>query len=152
MAASLSIVSAGVASGSTVGGVKIVNQTTATGTFDVQLIPNSAADAAVTGMAISETFHGDLDGTSAGQMLAVRKAVDGAAGYVAMEHVAATLASKHGTFALQHSGSMEKSVQSLAVTVVPDSATDGLAGLIGSMAIKIDDGQHTFIFRYALPH
>ena len=70
-----------------------MNQTTATGTFDVQLTPNSAADAAVTGMAISKIFHGALDGTSAGQMLTVRTAVVGSAGYIAMERVTATLAS-----------------------------------------------------------
>ena len=68
-----------------------------------------------------------------------------------MEQVTATLAGRHGSFALQHSGSMDKGAQSLSVTVIPDSATDGLAGLTGSMAIKIDGGQHSYTFHYTLP-
>jgi len=85
-------------------------------------------------------------------MLAVRTAIDGSAGYVAMERVIATLGGRHGSFALQHSGSMDKGAQSLSVTVVPDSATDGLVGLTGSMAIGIDGGRHSYVFKYALPH
>lgn len=54
--------------------------TEATGTFDVKLTSASAPDAPVSGMAINKTFYGDLDGTSSGQMLAVRTAVDGSAG------------------------------------------------------------------------
>ena len=123
----------------------------ATGTFDVKLTPVGPPDAPIGGMAIAKTFHGDLDGTSTGQMLAVRTPVKGSAGYVAMERVTATLAGRHGTFALQHSGSMDKGAQSLSVTVVPDSGTEGLSGLTGSMEIKIESGQHFYIFRYSLP-
>jgi hypothetical protein len=124
---------------------------TATGDFDVQLTPNSAADAAVGGMAISKTFRGDLDGVSAGQMLAVRTAVNGSAGYVAMERVTASLGGRNGSFALQHSGTMNKGEPSLSVTVVPDSGTGDLAGLSGAMTIKIENGKHFYSFEYSLP-
>jgi len=46
---------------------------------------------------------------------------------------------------------MDKGIQSLAVAVLLDSATDELAGLTVSRAIKIDDGWHNYIFYYALP-
>lgn len=124
---------------------------TATGEFDVQLTPIGAADAVVGSMAISKTFRGDLAGNSTGQMLAVRTSVSGSAGYVAMERVSGTLAGKSGAFALQHSGTMDKGTPTLSVTVVPDSATDDLAGLIGSMTIKIEGGKHFYTFQYALP-
>lgn len=124
---------------------------TASGEFDVQLTPIGAADAAVGSMTFSKTFHGDLAATSTGQMLAVRTPVNGSAGYVAMERVSGTLAGRKGTFALQHSGTMDKGAQTLSVTVVPDSATDDLAGLAGSMAIKIEGGKHLYTFRYSLP-
>jgi hypothetical protein len=55
-----------------------------------------------------------------------------------MERVSGILAGRKGKFALQHSGTMDKGAQTLSVTVVPDSATDDLAGLAGSMAIKIE--------------
>jgi len=102
-------------------------------------------------MAIAKTFHGDLEGSSTGQMLAVRTAVADSAGYVAMERVTGTLGGHTGTFALQHSGSMNKGAQSLSVTVVPDSGTAGLAGLTGAMDIKIEGGNHFYTFRYSLP-
>lgn len=123
----------------------------ANGTFDVTLTPVGAADAAVGAMSIAKTFHGDLDGTSTGQMLAVRTPVAGSAGYVAMERVTATLAGRHGSFALQHSGTLNKGAQTLSVTVVPDSGTDGLAGLAGEMSIIIAEGRHDYRFRYDLP-
>lgn len=123
----------------------------ATGEFEVQLTPIGAADAGIGRMAIDKTFHGDLVATGTGQMLAVRTPVDGSAGYVAMERVSGTLGRREGTFALQHCGTMDKGAQALFVTVVPDSATDGLAGLAGSMAIDIEGAKHLYTFRYSLP-
>jgi hypothetical protein len=123
----------------------------ATGTFDVTLTPVTAADAPVGGLTIAKTFHGDLAAGSAGQMLAVRTPVDGSAGYVAMERVTGTLAGRTGSFALQHSGTMAKGAQSLSITVVPDSGTDALAGIAGSMDIRIEGGRHFYTFRYTLP-
>lgn len=123
----------------------------AKGNFDVQLTPTSAADAAVGAMSIAKTFHGDLDGTSVGAMLAVRTPVEGSAGYVAMERVTGTLAGHKGSFALQHSGTLDKGAASLSVSVVPDSGADGLAGLKGTMDIIISPGRHDYVFRYTLP-
>lgn len=123
----------------------------AKGNFDVQLTPTSASDAAVGAMSIAKTFHGDLDGTSTGQMLAVRTPVDGSAGYVAMERVTGTLAGHKGSFALQHSGTMAQGAPTLSVSVVPDSGTDGLVGLTGTMDIIVTPGRHDYVFRYTLP-
>jgi len=123
----------------------------AKGSFDVQLTPIGAPDASVGAMSIVKTFHGDLDGTGTGQMLAVRTPVDGSAGYVAMERVTGTLAGRKGSFALQHSGTLDKGAASLSVSVVPDSSTEGLAGLKGTMDIIVSPGRHDYVFRYTLP-
>lgn len=53
-------------------GKRAMSQHVATGTFDVSLTPVGTPDAAVGSMMIAKTFHGDLEGTSAGQMLAIR--------------------------------------------------------------------------------
>ena len=132
-------------------GAGMTQQQVATGTFDVKLAPMGEAGAAVAGMSIDKTFHGDLTGTSVGQMLAVRTPVENSAGYVAMERVTGSLGGRTGSFALQHSGSMDKGTQSLSVTVVPDSGTEGLQGLTGTMDIKVDGGRHDYTFRYSLP-
>jgi hypothetical protein len=83
-------------------------------------------------------------------MLATRTDSPGSAGYVAMERVVGTLGGKRGTFALQHSGTMNRGVSTLEVTVVPDSGTDELVGLSGKLAIRIEGGQHFYDFSYAL--
>lgn len=125
-------------------------QQVARGAFEVRLTPLGEPGEPVGTMSIAKTFRGDLDGTSVGQMLAVHTAEPGSAGYVAMERVTGTLADRSGTFALQHSGIMNKGASSLSVTVVPGSGTEGLAGLSGTMDIKVDDGRHEYAFRFAL--
>jgi hypothetical protein len=83
-----------------------------------------------------------------GQMLSAMSAVKGSAGYVAIERVTGTLAERAGSFVLQHSGTMNRGVGTLALSVVPDSATDALEGLSGSMQIIIEGGVHSYVFDY----
>jgi hypothetical protein len=123
----------------------------AIGTFDVKLAPIGSGESPIGSMSIDKTFHGDLQGTSVGQMLAFRSGIEGSAGYVAMERVDATLGGREGSFTLQHSGLMDKGAQSLTVVVVPDSATDALAGLTGTMNIDVTPCRHDYQFRYTLP-
>jgi hypothetical protein len=77
--------------------------------------------------------------------------VKGSAAYSAIERVTGTLAGRHGSFVLQHTGIMNRGAQSLVITVVPDSGTDDLAGITGTMAIIIEGKQHSYDFEYALP-
>jgi Protein of unknown function (DUF3224) len=126
----------------------------ASGTFEVKILPQPAeanvGDPTVGRLSIDKQFHGDLEATSKGQMLAVGTDVKGSAGYVALERVAGTLDGHAGTFALQHSGTMTRGTPQLSVTVVPDSGTGELVGLTGKMDIKIDNGKHAYEFEYAL--
>jgi hypothetical protein len=128
--------------------------TRARGTFDVKLNPQPAdgyADGATLGrLSIDKQFHGDLEATSKGQMLTGLTSVKGSAGYVAIERVSGTLAGRRGTFVLQHSGTMARGAPRLVITVVPDSGTDQLAGLSGTMTIDVADGKHAYDFDYAL--
>ena len=126
----------------------------ASGAFEVKLtpqVPENAADAALGRMTLDKQFHGDLEGTSKGQMLTGMTDVKGSAGYVAIERVSGTLHGKSGAFILQHSGTMTRGAQQLAITVVPDSGTGQLIGLTGKMAILITDGKHSYDFEYTLP-
>jgi hypothetical protein len=102
-------------------------------------------------MSIAKQLHGDLEATSKGEMLTAGTAEKGSAGYVAIEWVSGTLHGRTGTFALQHTATMNRGVPSLSITVVPDSGTGQLAGLTGSMKIIIADGKHSYDFEYTLP-
>ncbi len=126
----------------------------ATGTFDVKLAaqaPVENADPAAPGrMTIDKQFQGDLSAKSKGQMLAAQTGVKGSAGYVAMERVTGILQGRSGSFVLQHTGTMNRGVPTLSVTVVPDSGTEQLAGLSGKMNIIIADGKHSYEFDYTI--
>lgn len=125
----------------------------ANGTFEVKIAPmtpdNFGGDALMGRMSIDKQFHGDLEGTSKGEMLAARTAVKGSAGYVAIERVTGTLHGRSGSFVLQHTGTMTRGVPGLTVAVVPDSGTEELSGLTGRMNIDIAGGQHSYTFEYS---
>jgi hypothetical protein len=124
----------------------------ATGTFDVKLspLPAYAEGSPLARMSIDKQFQGDLTGISKGEMLATRSPVSGSAGYVALEHVTATLHGKAGSFVLQHSSTMYRGAATQSVTVVPDSGTGELVGLAGSMLIIIEGKTHSYEFDYSL--
>lgn len=126
----------------------------ATGTFDVKLAPQTddkSGDPSLSRMTIDKQFHGDLEGTSKGQMLAAGDAKTSGV-YVAIEKFNGTLKGRSGTFILHHTGLMTRSVPQLSIEVVPDSATGQLAGLAGKMTINIAaDGKHSYDFEYTLP-
>ena len=125
----------------------------ATGTFEVELNPqdDKSDDKTLGRMTIEKQWHGDIEGTSRGQMLTGGDVTKGSAGYVAIEKVSGTLKGRKGTFILQHSATMTRGEGQLTITVVPDSGTDQLEGLTGKLMIKIADGKHSYEFEYTLP-
>ena len=121
----------------------------ATGTFDVKVVPVAAAGL-LGRMSIDKQFHGDLAGSSSGEMLTAGTDVKGSAGYVAIERVTGELHGRKGSFVLQHKGVMTRGSPDLTVIVVPDSGTDELQGLAGNLDIIIADGKHSYEFEYTI--
>ena len=127
----------------------------AKGEFVVKLLPlpveGQPESSKMGRMSIDKSISGDLVATTRGQMLSTMTDVKGSAGYVAIETVDGTLKGKKGTFVLQHSGTMNKGSPSLSVTVVPDSGTGDLIGLLGQFRIIIEAGKHSYEFTFELP-
>jgi len=127
----------------------------ASGTFDVKIAPQNdegIGDPTIGRMAIDKQYHGDLEGTGLGQMLAgMAAAVKDSGAYVAIERVRGTLGGRTGSFAVAHQGTMTRGAQSLVITVIPDSGTEGLTGITGTMTIDIRDGKHFYGLDYTLP-
>ncbi|OEZ88456.1 hypothetical protein JAB6_04940 [Janthinobacterium sp. HH104] len=123
-----------------------------TGTFDVTITPETLSDTAAQSglgrLSLDKRYHGALEASAQGEMLSARASVSGSAGYVALERVEGTLDGRRGSFYLQHSGTMTRGAPALSVTVVPDTGTEQLQGLRGSLAIRIDDGKHYYDFTY----
>jgi hypothetical protein len=127
----------------------------ATGSFEVSLEPLSNAevsnDAMLGRLLLTKKFSGDLAASARGQMLSAGTATRGSAGYVAIDQVTGTLDGRKGSFMLQHSGSMQRGVPSLSIKVIPDSGTEELAGLTGTLSINVVDGRHFYDFLYSFP-
>ena len=124
----------------------------ATGTFEVKLTPqdDKSDDKTIGRMTIDKQWHGDMEGTSKGQMLSGGDVSTGSAGYVAIEKFSGTVKGRKGSLILQHSGTMTKGEGQLTITVVPDSGTDELAGISGKLTIKIENGKHFYDFEYSI--
>lgn len=121
------------------------------GPFDVKVTPAGESSPGIARMTLDKQFHGKLEATSKGEMLA-SGGTQGTGGYVAMEMVTGTLDGRKGSFALQHSGTMVNNSFSLNIVVVPGSGTGELAGIDGKMNILIaSDGKHSYDFEYTLP-
>ncbi len=124
----------------------------AKGEFEVKLEVVSANEDIISRMTLDKKFSGDLVASSTGQMISNSSKDMGTHVYVAIEKVTGTLAGKTGSFTLAHRGTMQRDSQQLSIIVVPDSGTDGLSGLNGTMTIDVDENKkHFYAFDYTLP-
>jgi len=125
----------------------------ASGSFDVSVQPLAnaevSADPLLGRFLLTKKFSGDLDASARGHMLSAGTATKGSAAYVAIDHVRGTLEGRKGSFVLQHTGSMRRGASSLSVMVVPDSGTEELAGLRGTLSINVVEGRHFYDFLYS---
>jgi hypothetical protein len=129
---------------------------TASGTFDVKVVPlptdEKVAGVQVGRMSIDKQFHGDISGTSKGEMMTAMTPVKGSAGYVAIEMVDGAVHGRRGTFTLMHHATMKAGGEfAMQIVVVPDSGTGELSGLSGALEIVIEGGVHSYRFAYTLP-
>ena len=124
----------------------------ARGTFTVKMLPLTPAPAeGISRLSIDKEIHGDLEATTKGEMFSACDPKSGVAGYVAIEVVTGTLGGRQGSFALQHSGTMDQGGRKLSVIVVPGSGTGELKGISGTFDIQIANGQHSYDLEYKLP-
>jgi hypothetical protein len=125
-----------------------------TGEFSVKMQPEPAsavaADTGVGRMSLDKQYHGALQATGKGEMLAYMDSALGSGAYVAIERVEGTLDGRRGDFLLHHRGLMERGAPSLVVAVVPDSGRGELAGISGTLQIRKEGGKHYYDFDYQL--
>lgn len=128
----------------------------ATGTFQVKLTFESPflthEGSSFTRASGDKQFAGVLDAESQVHLLAVSTPVEGSAAYVAVELIRGTLQGRRGSFAVTHTANAGgPSGDQLTIAIVPDSGTDELTGITGSMAIRVVDGQHHYDIDWTLP-
>ncbi len=129
-------------------------RTYATGTLEIEDWDEKPFDeqegAKLTRAHVTKTFHGDVEGASAADLLLVY-AQEGSAAYVGLERYVGRVHDRSGSFVLQHSesGDREISEQVATLSVVPNSGTGELRSLRGTAQIVVGpDGGHTFTLDY----
>ncbi|PWF47796.1 DUF3224 domain-containing protein [Massilia glaciei] len=125
------------------------------GTFTITMKPIAPAEhagrTAIGRISLDKQYQGALSASGKGEMMTAVTDTKGSAAYVALERITGTLAGRKGSFVVQHAGTMSAAKEKLSVVIVPDSGTEQLSGISGTLAIKIDDGQHVYVFDYLLP-
>jgi len=128
---------------------------TAQGSFEVKVAPlprdDASAATSIARYSLDKVYRGDLEGASAGEMMGAGNVAAGTAGYVAVEEVTGTLQGKSGSFALQHSSTMDGGKYEMNIRVVPGSGTGELEGIAGTLTIIIAGGAHSYTLEYTLP-
>lgn len=128
----------------------------ANGSFDVMLETREpdnaqARTANIVRMSIEKKYRGALEASGSGEMLATQDDRESGT-YVAIERVTGSLQGRSGSFTLVHSAVMRRGVpEDWSVSVVPDSGTDELTDLSGTMTITAKDGDHVYDLEYVLP-
>lgn len=113
--------------------------------------PQHSGRTALARMLLEKVYTGDLAATASGEMLSAVTETKGAAGYVAIEAITGVLQGRQGSFVVRHAGTMADGKQELSIVIVPHSGTGQLEGIRGTMAIRIEAGQHFYDFDYTLP-
>ena len=125
------------------------------GSFSITMTPATTPQrsgrTALGRMLLDKVYTGELAATASGEMLSAVTDTKGAAGYVAMEAITGVLQGREGSFVAQHAGTMADGKQQLSIVIVPHSGTGQLTGISGTLAIRIENGQHFYDIDYSLP-
>lgn len=108
--------------------------------WDAEVYDTEADGAALSQAVVGKTFSGDLVGTSTARLLTcVTEGTDGA-GYVASERVTGRLGGREGSFVMQHGGLSGGGPAPRSFgSIVPDSGTGELRGLVGTCEFAHDE-------------
>ncbi len=126
--------------------------TETTGRFDLTRWDEEPYDdaegARLVTVVLEKTFQGGITGTSSARLLQAF-AQEGAAAYVGIERVTATVDGREGTFVLRHSALGDATGGDMRIDVLPGSGTGGLRGLRGELAVSLSpEGEHAYTLRY----
>jgi Protein of unknown function (DUF3224) len=104
----------------------------------------------LTRASVTKAYTGDIVGEGQVEYLMMYRS-DGSAAFVGLERVVGRIADKAGSFVLQRTGVFEGGEARESYSVIPDSATGQLSGLVGEGRSAVGHGmEHPFTMSYEL--
>jgi hypothetical protein len=99
---------------------------------------------------VLKRFQGDLDATSAAELMMVRAGEEGGEGYIATERITGRVGGWTGSFVIQHGGVDSRQIHQFGY-IVKDSGTGDLRGIVGTCHFQHDETGAHFTLDYDLP-
>lgn len=104
----------------------------------------------LTRASVTKRYTGDIDGQGQVEYIMMYRG-DGSASFVGLERITGRIAGRSGSFVLQRTGVFEGGVAKESYSIVPESATGGLRGLVGDGTSAVGHGmEHPFTLNYQL--
>lgn len=113
--------------------------------------PAEASGPAISRLFFDKTWTGDLSGHSQGEFLSCGDPASGTAAYVVMEVFRGRLHGREGHFALHQYGTLVQGEQTLHYEIVPGSGGGALAGLTGTLHLKVMERGHHYTLAFQEP-
>ena len=114
-------------------------------TWNEQTYSEIGGGAKLTRVAVTNLFHGDIEGEGTLEYLMVYHD-ESTGSFIGLEHVAGYVGERSGSFVLQHSGTFEGGTVQATWFVVPGSGTGDLSGLQGEGGFVAKHGQQHVSF------
>jgi hypothetical protein len=129
--------------------------TIASATFDIDEWDEQPWDdgigARLTRTHIAKTYHGEIEGSSVGELLMAYAQDTASRAYVGFERIVGQVGDRIGSFVLHHTATASGAGHAVSWSIVPDTGTGGLEGISGEAQIVVlAKGGHSITLDYDL--
>jgi hypothetical protein len=129
--------------------------TIASATFDIDVWEEKPWDegvgARLTRTRVTKSYHGEIEGTSIGELLMAYADSSASRAYVGFERITGRVGDRIGSFVLHHTATASGAGHAVSWSIVPDTGTGGLEGIVGEAQIVVlPKGGHSITLDYDL--
>ena len=114
--------------------------------WDAENYDETTATPTLSRITVKKTFDGEVKGESTGELL-MCASTDGAAGYTILDRFHVEIEGRKGSFVAIHGGMTDE--MKASGRIVPDSGTDELKGISGTLEFKSDESGKRIILDYS---
>ena len=118
-------------------------------TWEAENTDETTENPTLSRVTVKKSFDGEVKGESVGELL-MCASQDGAAGYTIMDRFFVEIEGRKGSFVAIHGGMTDE--MKASGKIVPNSGTDDLTGISGTLEFKSDESGKQIILDYMLEY